>query len=73
MSNPPTDTSLFERPPRGELAYCDDVMPIHRMLIRVDSEGKVFVRGQRNEIEQLIVQLRQRGLFVVVNYLSLCG
>ncbi|NTW02412.1 MAG: hypothetical protein HGA19_14225 [Oscillochloris sp.] len=64
---------LFERAPRADLRYCAEIAPIPRLLVRVDRTGTVFIRGQREEIERLIGQLRSQGLIVAVDYLSLCG
>jgi hypothetical protein len=59
--------------PRGAIVYCDPPRVLQRMYLEVRADGTVFVRGLGHELEELIAQLRARGLSVTLDYYSLCG
>jgi hypothetical protein len=42
-------------------------------MVRVDRTGKVLIKGQRAEIEALLVLLRKQGLLGTPEYISFCG
>lgn len=64
---------LFAPIQRDELAYCIEVAPIERLLVRIDDTGKLVIKGQRAEIEVLLILLRKQGLIGELRYLSFCG
>lgn len=64
---------LFASISRDELPYCCEVVPIERLMVRVDTRGSVLIKGQRAEIEALLALLRSRGLEGELRYISFCG
>lgn len=67
------DAVLFERIDRNHLSYCSEVAPIARLMVRVDVDGRLLIKGRREEIEALIATLRERGVQLDLKYLSFCG
>ncbi len=67
------DELLFAPVPRDDMPYCVDVVPIERLMVRVDEHGTLLIKGQRSEIEALLLLLRRQGLAGELRYLSFCG
>jgi hypothetical protein len=72
MDQPPSDP-LFAPIARGDVPYCVEVAPLERLMVRIDLDGVVLIKGQRVEIEALLALLRKQGLLGEIKYFSFCG
>lgn len=68
-----TSGPLFEPVNRAGLRYCVEVAAQQRLMVRIDAEGRLLIKGRREEIEALIVALRDQGVVATLEYLSFCG
>jgi len=66
-------THMFEPVAREGLRYCAEVAPIPRLMVRIDPDGRLLIKGQRAEIEALVEALGRQGVAVSYEYLSFCG
>lgn len=64
---------LFAPVPRANLSYCAEIAPIARLMVRVDPQGRLLMKGRREEIEALISALEAQGVIATLDYLSFCG
>lgn len=64
---------LFAPIARDHVPYCVEVAPIERLMVRIDLDGVVLIKGQRAEIEALLALLRRQGLVGKLKYFSFCG
>ncbi len=65
--------ALFVPISRDHVPYCIEVAPLERLMVRIDLNGVVLIKGQRAEIEELLPLLRRQGLLGKLNYFSFCG
>jgi hypothetical protein len=64
---------LFDPVPREALPYCAQIAPIPRLMVRVDPQGRLLIKGRREEITALITALERQGVIATLEYLSFCG